>query len=73
MTTSDISQKAKQHSSHCIPYDYKQHMNILDFKMSKCICITALQKLTNSTFPMKLLIDFKMAGELPQRILCLDC
>ena len=37
MTTSDISQKAKQHSSHCIPYDYKQHMNILDFKMSKCM------------------------------------
>lgn len=35
MTTSDISQKAEHHSFRCIPYDYKQHMNILDFKMSK--------------------------------------
>ena len=35
MTTSDISQNAKQHSFRCISYDYKQHMNILDFKMSK--------------------------------------
>lgn len=29
------SQNAKHHSFRCIPYDYKQHMNILDFKMSK--------------------------------------